>query len=143
MNSSGMIINSSPGKFSEFHDKEKVLISVKDGKFNIFFILITFVNLLYLWANKEKVINLFKLVHHHKFFLPSIIIIFFWCIFIFIFKGYPFLNSNHPAIDILEKSTQAGLFALIIALFAYTDIVIPVFWLVMLVHFIFNDPKLE
>ena len=64
-------------------------------------------------------------------------------IFIFILKGKPIFDEKHPAIELLIKSTNAGLFALTIALFAYIDLVLPVFWFVLLIHFIFNDPSLD
>ena len=143
MNASGMIINSTPTKFSEFENKNNVLKSVSDGKFNFFIGIISLINIGYLWANRDKVFEIYRLIHYHKFFIPSLIIIFLWCIFVFVLKGHPFMNEKHPAVKTLEKSTHAGLFALIIALFAYIDIVIPVFWLVLLIHFIFNDPELE
>lgn len=123
--------------------ENKQLDSIKDGTFNIFIFIIIIINSFYLYANKDKVIKLTRLFTHHDGFIPSIIALILWIIFIFILKGKPIFDEKHPAIELLIKSTSAGLFALIIALFAYIDLVLPVFWFVLLMHFIFNDPSLD
>lgn len=122
--------------------KEKIpLESVKNGDFNIFILIIIIINCFYLYANKDKVFKLTKLFTHHDGFIPSSIGIILWLIFILFLKGKPIFHEKHPAVELLIKSTNAGLFALIIALFAYIDLVLPVFWFVLLIHFIFNDPS--
>ena len=123
--------------------EDSQLESVKDGNFNIFIIIIIAINCFYLYANKDKVFKLVRLFTHHDGFIPSLIGLIIWIIFIFILKGRPIFDEKHPAVELLIKSTNAGLFALIIALFAYIDLVLPVFWFVLLIHFIFNDPSLD
>tara|TARA_B100000989_G_C19253622_1_gene349122 strand:+ start:79 stop:510 length:432 start_codon:yes stop_codon:yes gene_type:complete len=143
MNSSGMFISSIPTNFSDISSGNNKIESIIHGKYSLFIIFITIINIVYLWFNRYKVIKLYDLFHDHIFFIPSLIFIIIWIFLLFIMEGYPIFQRNHPVLKLLKKSTNAGLFALVIALFAYIDIVIPVFWTVLLIHFIFNDPDLD
>lgn len=127
----------------DFKKENSVVSAIHHGDFNIFIIIIVLINCFYLYANKDKVFKLAKLFTHHDFFIPSIILLICWIIFIIFLKGRPIFDQKHPAVILLIKSTNAALFALTIAIFAYIDLVLPVFWFVLLIHFIFNDPRLD
>ena len=122
--------------FNEINSKENKIHKIE---FYMSVILIIIINLFYLYANKKEVELLFTLVKNHKYFTPSMIGLIIWLVVVLILNENNDLKNKYPTIKILIRSTRMAIYALIIATFAYIDIVLPVFWFVLLIHFLSHN----
>ena len=88
---------------------------------------------------KKKHIELLKLIKRPEWTI-SLIIISLWSLYILKFNAYTLLDETPQEKRKFKIATIHAIIAFIIALFAYIDLTIPVFWLVLfVVYYIGKD----
>jgi hypothetical protein len=84
---------------------------------------------------KKKAMNLFN----RRSFLFSIILILCWSIFILGIGGAKYLTQDKEVYNSYVDATKKAILAIIVAVFAKMDLVIPVFWFIWLMAFYFSS----
>jgi hypothetical protein len=116
-------------QYAMSHGKKKHLLV----SFGIFFV-ITVMRLAGVWGSAGPLKKL-KDIFTHLGFVIGFIIAIAWTIFILVFGGANYFTDDDEIYNSYIEATKHGVLAIIIALFAKIELIIPVFWLVWLVAF--------
>ena len=85
--------------------------------------------------------NKHKIIHHlfiNPFWIISFILIILWTIFVFKFNAIGLIDKDSSRLEDMKDATIHGIIGFIISLFAYIDVTIPVFWLILLISYYFG-----
>ncbi len=120
-------------------DKQKIFTINHEKKQHLlisFGILITLTGsrILGLWGDNKPLKKL-KDIFSHFTFNVGFLLIMIWSIFILGFGGASHFTNDSEIYNSYIESTKKGILAIIIAIFAKIELIIPVFWLVWLTAF--------
>ena len=99
----------------------------------VFIIYSTLTTLFILYEDKHY--KLFKLFTRYEWIL-SFIFILVWSLYILQFNAFGYFNNKPEDLIQFKKATHHAILALIISIFAYLELIVPVFWLVLIVSFL-------
>lgn len=105
--------------------------------FSIFGIL-TVLRILGVYGDKNP-LKRFKIIFSGTSFIVGLAFVISWSIFILLFGGAKYFTKDPELYNFYIEATKKAVLAIIIAIFAKLELIIPVFWFVWLMAFYFQS----